>query len=215
MDLSLAPYPLTNLEHRALTEPNSQWRLVRHPADGVVYFYNASTKEATRHLQPLLLKKLDAAVKLQSATPNNPSLGYEDAGDVAALRTAMAAMENELLLLRYAVLTRSAHADESNGNAITTTHCPAVSFTPSKTPLTLHLLATAKGDDSVTPGKIVQRPPEDAASCTPRGGQSDAATSEEVAALRARVASLSSLSCRLLHEAQLLRHENAMLRSAR
>lgn len=65
------PYPLTHLERRALER--GDWTLVWNQADERVYFFNPTTRQATRHLQPVLL--LSAGGSTAGGFPSKNNIG--------------------------------------------------------------------------------------------------------------------------------------------
>ena len=131
------PYPLTRLEQRALD--SGQWVLVRNAADQRVYFFNPSNRQATRHLQPMLLGAERGVPPMLAPTsavlPASRVSAEEDT--VASLRAKLHTSEEErlkandlverlqreVLLLRYATLARKTSHDGSSPPVVN----PAVS----------------------------------------------------------------------------------------
>lgn len=115
------PYPLTHMEQRALDR--GEWTLVWNAVDQKVYFFNPSTRHATRHLQPLLLLRKDPDPCGQPRSPMMPVaavLPVEPPADtIESLREALVqktaelraadnlarVLQRECLLLRHAALS--------------------------------------------------------------------------------------------------------------
>jgi hypothetical protein len=127
------PYPLTHLERRALER--GEWTLVWNQADERVYFFNPLTRQATRHLQPVLLASGTGGnatlpgrgLPLSAALPPVPpadtmeSLRGALEKQSSELRTADALirkLQQENLLMRYALLSQPSSSSSHRASSI-------------------------------------------------------------------------------------------------